>query len=75
VTADAFAGFDLVDVHPDEPSAANILRVRDGHLYSGAFPLTLDRVAARGLSVITIDVSEIAKAEGAVTCCSVILEM
>jgi len=71
----AFDGFDLIDVHPDEPSAANILRIGKGHLYSDAFPLTLDRLAARGLAVTTIDVSELAKAEGGVTCCSLIFEI
>jgi dimethylargininase len=41
-------------------------------LYSAVFPRTLDRLIARGFSVTAVDVSELAKAEGAVTCCSLI---
>jgi dimethylargininase len=73
--ADAFAGFTLVQVHRDEPMGANIARVRDRLLYSAAFPRTLDLLVSRGLPVRTVDVSEIAKAEGAVTCCSLIIEI
>jgi dimethylargininase len=73
--AEAFAGFALVDVHPAEPSAANIVRVGGRLLYSAGFPRTLELLVQRGLPVTTVDVGEIAKAEGAVTCCSLILEM
>jgi dimethylargininase len=38
------------------------------------FPLTLARLERRGLQVSAVDVSEVAKAEGAVTCCSLIFE-
>ena len=48
------------------------MRVGEELLYSAAFPRTLERLARRGFSVTTVDVSEIAKAEGAVTCCSLI---
>jgi dimethylargininase len=69
-----FQGFALVDVDPAEPSAANIVRVGRRLLYSAAFPRTAERIARRGYDVTTVDVSEIAKAEGAVTCCSLIVE-
>jgi dimethylargininase len=72
--ADAFAGFDLVEVDANEPSAANIVRVGSSLLYSDGFPRTLARLATRGLAVTTVDVGEMAKAEGAVTCCSVMFE-
>jgi dimethylargininase len=51
---------------------ANIVRVGAGHLYASTFPRTLERLERRGYAVTTVDVSEIAKAEGAVTCCSLI---
>jgi dimethylargininase len=70
----AFAGFDRIDVHPDEPLAANALQIRDQIIYPTAFPRTLERLHARGLRVCTVDASEVAKAEGAVTCCSLIFE-
>ena len=70
---DAFTGFDIVDVHPDEPYGANVVRVGPRLVYPAAFPRTRERLEARGLDVTCVDVSEFAKAEGAVTCCSLIL--
>jgi dimethylargininase len=74
VAGDAFRDFELIDVDPSEPPAANIVRVGNRLLYSAAFPLTRHRLDGRGLNVTAVDVSEIAKAEGAVTCCSLIFK-
>lgn len=74
VADSAFASYELVDVHPQEPTAANIVRVGGQLLYSAAFPWTLERLRGRGVQVATVDVSELAKAEGAVTCCSLIMK-
>ncbi len=71
--AEAFRGFDLLDVHPFEPDAANILRVGEALIYPAEFPRTLERLERRGLNPLTVPASELAKAEGAVTCCSLIL--
>ncbi len=73
VPVDAFEGFDLVEVHPDEPHAANALQVGDSVIAAAAFPRTADRLRARGIEPVLLDVSEIAKAEGALTCCSLIV--
>jgi dimethylargininase len=75
ISVDAFEEFDLVDVHPVEPSAANIVRVGRRLLYSAAFPWTLERLKNAAPDVTTVDVSEIAKAEGGVTCCSLIMKL
>ena len=40
---------------------------------ASAFPRTADRVEALGLRVELVEASELAKAEGAVTCCSLII--
>jgi dimethylargininase len=72
--AERFANYRLVEVHPDERAGANVVRVRDHLLYSAAFPRTLERLVQANARVTTVDVSELAKAEGAVTCCSLILE-
>jgi dimethylargininase len=69
----AFDGFTLVEVAPEEPSAANALRLADRVIAARAFPRTADRIAALGLQVELVDASELAKAEGAVTCCSLIV--
>ena len=75
VPIEEFSEFDMIDVDPGEAYGANIVRVGDGLLYPRAFPRTRDRLAARGFDVTSVDVSELAKAEGAVTCCSLIFEM
>lgn len=64
----------LIDVDPREPAAANIVRAGRELVYPDAFPRTLERIERAGFSVRTVDVSELAKAEGAVTCCSLIFD-
>jgi len=68
----ALAGFELLDVDPDEPFAANALLVGDVVILPADFPKTRRRLEARGLTVAPVDVSELAKAEGGVTCCSIL---
>jgi dimethylargininase len=68
-----FTGFDFIDVDPSEPYAANCLPVANSIIFPAAFPKTSARLRERGYQVVTVDVSELAKAEGAVTCCSLIL--
>lgn len=67
-----FAGFRLIEVDPQEPHAANTLRVGSSLIYPANFPRTAQRLRAAGFSVRTLDVSELQKAEGAVTCCSLV---
>lgn len=73
VDAAIFARYERVEISPEEPFAANILMIGDGGIYPTAFPRTQEILERRGLRLLTVDVSEIAKAEGAVTCCSLIL--
>ena len=73
IDRDRLDAFTIVDVDPREPMAANALRVGDRIIYPTAFPRTAERIAGHGLQLQTIDVSELAKAEGAVTCCSLIV--
>jgi dimethylargininase len=70
--ADCFQPFHLVDVDPAEPMAANALRLHDRVIYPTLFPRTRARLDDRGIRVVGVDVAEIAKAEGAVTCCSLV---
>jgi len=67
-------GFTLIEVDPSEPHAANALRIGDAVVYPDCFPRTLAKLVAAGIEVITVDVSELQKAEGAVTCCSLVFE-
>ena len=70
----AFGAWRLVEVDTAEPFAANALLVAGRAVYPEAFPRTRARLAAAGVEVAAVDVSELAKAEGAVTCCSLVFE-
>jgi dimethylargininase len=69
-----FDGVELLAIDSSEPDAANILHLGDGeYIYSAAFPRTREFLERSPLIHLTvIDLSELAKAEGAVTCCSLI---
>lgn len=74
VDAGAFRGFERIEVHPDDPWGANALEVGPGVVHAAAFPRTRERLLRRGIDVRTVDVSELAKAEGGVTCCSLVFD-
>lgn len=67
-----FNGPRLIDVAPDEPWAANVLPVNGTVLCSAAFPETGALLERAGYRTRSLDISELAKAEGALTCSSVI---
>jgi dimethylargininase len=69
-----FDGLDVVDIDAREPFAANVLRMGDAVLMPAAHPRTAERLRARGCDARTVDLSEFARAEGGITCCSIILE-
>jgi dimethylargininase len=66
--------YSIVEVAADEPGAANILRIGDTVLMPAAFKHTQEIVRNEGLVVRTVDISELMKAEAAITCSSVIFE-
>jgi dimethylargininase len=72
IPADVFAGLSLLDVDPQEPYGANALPIADVVVYPTAFPRTRERLERRGLRVRPVDVGELQKAEGGVTCCSLV---
>jgi dimethylargininase len=74
VSAAAFPSCDAVAVDEHEPHAANALLVDWAIVFPSQHPRTLARLIARGLRVATIDTRELGKAEGGVTCCSLIFE-
>jgi dimethylargininase len=69
-----FTGFECLLVDPEEPFAANVLCVGGAIVCAAASPRTAERLHARGFEVFPVDVSELAKAEAGVTCCSVLCE-
>lgn len=74
VDPDAFSGMRWVEVDPAEPFGANALLLGDVVLHAEAFPRTRRRLEDSRIGVISLDVSELAKAEGGLTCCSVIFQ-
>jgi dimethylargininase len=73
VPAAVFEGCRLVEVDAREPHAANALLAAGSVLYGASCPATASRLRAEGIDVRLLDVSEISKAEGAVTCCSLLI--
>ena len=72
VDVSVFADYQQIAVDSSEPHAANVVRVGDAILMPACFPETQKKIEVAGFAVSTVDVSELQKAEGAVTCCSVL---
>jgi dimethylargininase len=66
-------GFDIVDVPEDEPDGANVALVGGRVLMGAAHPRTIDLVKHLGFEADWVDLSEFAKAEGCVTCLSILV--
>jgi dimethylargininase len=68
----ALFGADVLTIDPAEPNAANVLRIGDTIVVPAAHARTAARLKQVG-NVRLVDVSELAKAEAGVTCCSLIV--
>lgn len=75
VDARCFPGWQPIAIDPAEPHAANALLVDEALIYPASCPRMADKLRARGIDVRSVDMSETEKAEGAVTCCSVIVSV
>jgi dimethylargininase len=67
-----FAELVRVEVDPGEPWGANTLRLGGRLLVSAAYPGTNAMLTARGFDLRVLDVSELQKAEAALTCMSLV---
>jgi dimethylargininase len=70
-----FPGMRFIRIDPFEPYAANTLRVDGKVIYPASFPRTGARLTEAGIDVILVDADELAKAEGALTCCSLVFDV
>ena len=68
----AFKDFEMIPVDKEETHAANALRIGKNLIYPSSFPRTMDALVNRGIDVLPVDLTELQKAEGAVTCCSLV---
>lgn len=64
----------LISVPPAEPWAANTLTIGDTTLVAKCFPQTRRLLEEQGFRVRAVDMSELQKAEGGLTCLSIIFE-
>jgi dimethylargininase len=62
----------LVHVPASEPWAGDVLVIGESIIVSDAFPETIGLLADQGWRVVPVSVSEFAKAEGGVTCLSLV---
>ena len=69
-----FAGFEWIEVDPSEAHAGNALTVGETVVFPASFPKTRERIEARGFKVVSLDISELQKAESALTCSSLLFE-
>jgi dimethylargininase len=73
VDTDPFEKFRRIEVDASEPYAANCLPIGGSIIYPAEFPRTRTRLESAGYNVEMVHLSELAKAEGAVTCCSLVI--
>ena len=60
-------------IHPEEPEGANVLVVGDVIVVPASAPRTRVILDAAGYRTMVLDGSELAKAEGGLTCCSLLV--
>jgi dimethylargininase len=68
----AFSGLDVIRVPPHEAPAANALALGDAVVLPASFPETAKRILERGFQVLPLSLTEFAKADGGVTCLSLL---
>ena len=73
VDSSSFPGLHQIEVDPGEPFAANALWIGENIIYSSTHDATRRRLEQNGMDVHTVDTDELEKAEGAVTCCSILI--
>ena len=73
VDAASFDGARCIHVHPDEPDAANVLVVGETVILPATATRTRASLDSAGYSTMAVDASELAKAEGGLTCCCLLL--
>ena len=68
-----FPGMRFIEVDGSEPSGANALMAGADVIYPRSYPRTAEILRQHGIRVHTVEMSETEKAEGAVTCCSLLI--
>jgi len=69
-----FDSYEMIEIDSSEPYAANCLPIGDAIIYPSSFPKTRAKFEKKGYTIVSVNVDELAKAEGAVTCCSLVFD-
>ncbi|MEO7454670.1 MAG: arginine deiminase-related protein [Gemmatimonadaceae bacterium] len=73
VSVHAFGDAEVIEVDRSEPFAANALRIGQRLIHGAEYVATRERLEEWGADIVPVDCSELAKAEGAVTCCCLLV--
>jgi len=74
LSLEAFGGYRIVEVSPDEAWAANIIRIGGTLIAQTGFPKTLEMLRHYSEKIRLVDISEFRKAEAGLTCLSIQFE-
>ena len=73
VEAELFRGFEWIEVEEEEAYAVNCLAVEENVILPAGFPKLEQQIQKHGLSTLPVEMSEFQKADGGVTCLSILI--
>lgn len=73
VDSSSFDGMHQIEVDPGEPFGANALWIGEHVIYPGTYDQTRRRLEENGIKMHLVEMDELQKAEGGVTCCSILI--
>ena len=68
--SECLGGYTVLITPDDEPQGANVIRVNDYVIMAAEAPKTAAMLRAQGFEILAVPTSEVAKIDGAVSCCS-----
>ncbi len=74
IETEPFRELEWIEVDEEEAYAANCLAVGENVILPAGFPKLEQRMQARGFSILPVEMSEFQKADGGVTCLSLLIE-
>ena len=74
VETEPFREFEWIEVDEEEAYTANCLMVENSVILPAGFPILEQRIRKYGFSTLSVDMSEFQKADGGVTCLSLLME-
>lgn len=73
VDVSLFDGFRRIEVAPEESYAANCLALGNTLIMAAGYPRLEDQIRSEGFDIVTLEMSEFEKADGGITCLSLII--